>query len=414
MVLGRTQLTLMPLSRSSAAMLSVSRITAALDAMYAAMFALPDSAAMAPTLMIFPPPAASIPGTTALAQLITDLALRPSISSQVSSVVSCTGCPMRKPPAILQRISIRVPAGMARATDCESRRSAVKKRRLPASLPYVERRCSACRSTRMSEAPSEANALATAWPRLPAAPVTTQVLPPNLTARKSLGGRAGFLRPVFGRGLAVGELARVLEAGRHRRGGAGEHLVVVDVEQPQPALLAQRQPDHATELDQLGFVEVLVHALPERVIGRGVPGDRLGVGERGLLALVVALRFLELEQVPDVVLDQRAARRRLDRALVAAVLAFHRARDVEAAQLLDRVIEHAVPEDVPPGIGEEPEARPDVGADRRALRPRRALALAALHLLAHLGVHLFQRNVADSLLRHGALLVLWRYYERKR
>src|SRR5262249_51943440 len=174
------------------------------------------------------------------------------------------------------------------------------------------------------------------------------------------------------------------------------------------------EPDHAAELDQLGLVEVPVHAIPERVVDRRVPGDRLGVGKRRLLALVVARRFLELEQVPDLVLDQGAAGRRLDRALVAAVLALDRARHVEAAQLLDRVVEHAVPEDVAPGIGEEPEARRDVGADRRALRPRRALALAALHLLAHLGVHLFQRNVADSLLRHGALLVLWRYYERKR
>jgi hypothetical protein len=29
--------------------------------------------------------------------------------------------------------------------------------------------------------------------------------------------------------------------------------------------------------------------------------------------------------------------------------------------------------------------------------------LAALHLVAHLGVHLFQRDVADPLLGHGCL-----------
>ena len=41
-----------------------------------------------------------------------------------------------------------------------------------------------------------------------------------------------------------------------------------------------------------------------------------------------------------------------------------------------------------------------MGADRGAFRPRRAFALAALHLGAHLGVHLFQRDVADPLLGH--------------
>src|SRR5262249_10729294 len=149
---------------------------------------------------------------------------------------------------------------------------------------------------RMSEAPSAANACATARPRLPAAPVIRQVLPPNVTAGAPLCGRSALaLRPVFGRGLGVGELARVLEARGHRRGGAGEDLVVVDIEQAQPALLSEGQADHAAQLDQLNLVEVLVHALPERVVGRRVPSDRLGVRERGLLALVVARRFLELE-----------------------------------------------------------------------------------------------------------------------
>src|SRR6266581_2467785 len=71
------------------------------------MFALPPRPASAAMLTIFPCPAAIILGTTARAVLITDFALRSSISSQVSSGVSCTGCPMRKPPAILHRASIR-------------------------------------------------------------------------------------------------------------------------------------------------------------------------------------------------------------------------------------------------------------------------------------------------------------------
>src|SRR5690349_5028044 len=117
---------------------------------------------------------------------------------------------------------------------------------------------------RMSEAPSAANAVATARPRFPAAPVIRQILPSNFTAPGRLRGRAGLgLHPVLGRGLAVGELARVLEAGRHGSRSAGKDLMVVDVEQAQPALLAECQPDHAAELDQLGFAEMLVHALPE-------------------------------------------------------------------------------------------------------------------------------------------------------
>src|SRR6267378_2788355 len=257
---------------------------------------------------------------------------------------------------------------------------------------------------RISEAPAAANAPATARPRLPAAPVIRQVLPWKSTGRagSKLCGRAGLgLHPVLGRSLGVGESARVLEARRHRGGSPGEHLVVVDVEQPKPALLTEGQADHAAELDQLGFAEVFVHALPESIIGRRVPGDRLRVREGGLLALVVACRLLEIEQVPDLVLDQGATRRRLHRALVAAVLAFDRARHIESTQLLDGVIEDAIPEDVAPGVREEPEAGRNVGADSRALRTRRALTLAALHLLAHLRVHLFERDVADSLFGHG-------------
>src|SRR5262249_14049555 len=68
------------------------------------------------------------------------------------------------------------------------------------------------------------------------------------------------------------------------------------------------------------------------------------------------------------------------------------------------MIEHAVLEQVAPRVGEEPEARLDVGTDRRALRTRRAFALAALHFLAHVRVHLLQRYVADALLGHCTIL----------
>ncbi|MDQ2896671.1 MAG: hypothetical protein M3Y09_13670 [Actinomycetota bacterium] len=42
-------------------------------------------------------------------------------------------------------------------------------------------------------------------------------------------------------------------------------------------------------------------------------------------------------------------------ALVAAVFALHRPRDVHPAQLLDRVIADTVAEQVVPAVGEEPE-----------------------------------------------------------
>src|SRR5580700_6057720 len=47
-----------------------------------------------------------------------------------------------------------------------------------------------------------------------------------------------------------------------------------------------------------------------------------------------------------------------------------------------------------------------MGPDRGAFRTRRTLALTALHLRAHPRVHLLQRDVADSLLRHDELHLL--------
>src|SRR5207302_10662636 len=93
---------------------------------------------------------------------------------------------------------------------------------------------------------------------------------------------------------------------------------------------------------------------------------------------------------------------RLDRPLVAAVIALHRARHVQPAKLLDRVVAHAAVEWIAPRISERPERGRDVRAHGRALRARRALAPAALHLGAHLGVHLLQREITDALLgAHG-------------
>ena len=64
--------------------------------------------------------------------------------------------------------------------------------------------------------------------------------------------------------------------------------MVLDVERAQPALLAHGQRDEIADLHQLRLAEVLVQPLPELVVDRQVPGDRLRIGERGLLLLVVA------------------------------------------------------------------------------------------------------------------------------
>src|SRR5579859_4690394 len=83
----------------------------------------------------------------------------------------------------------------------------------------------------------------------------------------------GFFRalarfsPVLRRGFRLGERLCVLESWSHRRRGAREHLVMIDVQQPQPALLPHGEPDHAAQLDQFLFVEVPVHPLPECVVG---------------------------------------------------------------------------------------------------------------------------------------------------
>src|SRR5690349_19134275 len=56
--------------------------------------------------------------------------------------------------------------------------------------------------------------------------------------------------PVVGVGLAGCQLVGGFEAGSHRSRGAGHVLVVVNAEQADPALLAERQRDTAAQLHQ--------------------------------------------------------------------------------------------------------------------------------------------------------------------
>src|SRR5262249_58154780 len=87
----------------------------------------------------------------------------------------------------------------------------------------------------------------------------------------------------------------------------------------QPALLPHGQRDEIADLDQFGLAEMLVQPRPELIVDRQIPGDRLGVGERRLLPLVVSARALEIDEIAVVVLDH-ALLRRLHGAPVAARL----------------------------------------------------------------------------------------------
>src|SRR5262245_2513718 len=212
------------------------------------------------------------------------------------------------------------------------------------------------------------------------------------------------LRPVVVTGLADGELLRAGEARRHRGVGAGHVLVVVDAEQPDPALLAEGQSDEAAELDEFGLGEVLAEPLPELVEVLLAPGDRLRVCEGSLLAVVVLVRGLEVQQLVVLRLLQSGGRR-LHGALVAAELALDRPRDVDPAKVLDRVVADALVEGRLPGVGEGPERVRRMGTDRRALRPRGAITSAAVHLLLHALVHALQRDVADVRVGHGGYVL---------
>jgi hypothetical protein len=214
-------------------------------------------------------------------------------------------------------------------------------------------------------------------------------------------GRAG--RPVARRGPAGSRRLRVLEPGRQRRRAARQVLVVVDAQQPDPALLAEGQRDEAAELDQLRLGEVPVQPLPQ-LVAVSSPGDRLGVGQGRLLPLVIGAAGLEVQQAVVGSFGQ-TGRPRPARPLVAAVLTPQRPGDVHPAEVLDRVIADALVEQGPPGVREGPERVRRVRAHRGGLRPGGSLPGAAFHLRLHPGVHGLQRDVADPGTGHGRLQV---------
>src|SRR4029077_16113 len=175
-----------------------------------------------------------------------------------------------------------------------------------------------------------------------ASPISWMLLR-RLRLRLRLRGLLRLLRPIVRLPLRPLQLLLRSKPRRHRSVGAGQHLMMLDVQGAQPALLAHGERDEIADLDQLRFAEMLVQPCPD-LVGRGqVPGDHLRIGQRCLLLVVVACRGLEIDQLHVVVLD-RTGFRRLDRALVAAEFAQHRARNIDAAQLLDGMIRDAVPE----------------------------------------------------------------------
>src|SRR2546428_13971582 len=96
-----------------------------------------------------------------------------------------------------------------------------------------------------------------------------------------------------------------------------------------------------------------MHALPERFVGGEPPRNRFRVAERRLLPLGVARGLFEVEEVLAVALDQPGTRG-LDRALVATIVALHRAGNIKPAHLLEGVIAPPVLKNVPPRVGECP------------------------------------------------------------
>jgi len=65
--------------------------------------------------------------------------------------------------------------------------------------------------------------------------------------------------------------------------------MVLDVQQPQPALLAHGECDETAELDQLRLGKMFIQSLPERIIGIQMPGNRFGIGKCCLLPIVVVI-----------------------------------------------------------------------------------------------------------------------------
>jgi hypothetical protein len=144
---------------------------------------------------------------------------------------------------------------------------------------------------------------------------------------------------------------------------------VADVQRLDPPLLPKGKAYEEAELDQLRVGKVGVQVLPEGVIGDGgIPDNGAGVGEGGLLPLAERVGLLKMQQT-GVLCFWNTPRSRPDRPLYPSILAFDGLGDIDAAELLDRVIEHAGAESGSPGLREGAQDRRHVRSDGLALRP---------------------------------------------
>src|SRR5262245_49405748 len=176
------------------------------------MFAAPRCAANAPMLTILPPPPFSMAGTTARAVFSTLRALRPRRKSQSVSFVSCTGEPMRKPPAMLHSTSMRPKRSSALFTAAVTL-SGLNKSTSRNTWSGPSCRSPRFKSRRASRAPRSKNALATAWPRLPDAPVTMTVRSVGIALPRMVDAAAALQDAVPRQDLAGVELRLAADSG---------------------------------------------------------------------------------------------------------------------------------------------------------------------------------------------------------
>src|SRR6266851_1662330 len=126
--------------------------------------------------------------------------------------------------------------------------------------------------------------------------------------------------------------------------------------------------------------------MPERIVGAlGVPDEHAGVEERGFLTSAEAIGGLEPQQVGVVILGE-ALLPPTEGSLRPSVLALDRLRHVDAAQLLEGMLEHACAEDPLPRVHEGLRHRGHVEADRLCLGARSADAARLLEVAHELGI----------------------------
>jgi hypothetical protein len=95
--------------------------------------------------------------------------------------------------------------------------------------------------------------------------------------------------------IRLGALQRRLgfESWCHRGIGSGQHLMMLDIERPEPPLLTHCECDEEADFYQLRLAEMLMQPCPQLIVDWQVPGDRLSPGERRLLPVVVTGGLLD-------------------------------------------------------------------------------------------------------------------------